>query len=152
MKNIFITIFALSCFCMAFDAGTKNVSGGASYSSMTVGDADAISSMSVTPSIGYFVMDNLSAGFGLSMTQVGDADAMTTYDFGATYYMGALYGGGMYNGSTAEGADGALTFRAGYLHGLSDAFYLDCYGSYNMGLGDVSSSTMMFGVGFKSFF
>ena len=152
MKNIFITILTLSCFCMAFDAGTKSVAGGASYSSMTVGDADAVSTLSVTPSVNYFVIDNLSVGFGLSMSQVGDDDATTTYDFGATYYMGSLYGGGMYNGSTAEGADGAVTFKAGYLHGLSDTFFLYCYGSYNMGLGDVSSSTMKFGVGFVSFF
>ena len=88
------------------------------------------------------------------MTKVGEGDAETTFDVGATYHMGSMYGGGMYNGSTAEGADGALTFRGGYLMPCGDggSTFLDLYGSYNMGLGDETNTTMTFGVGVATFF
>ena len=155
MKNILLTMCMLSCFCMAqFSAGSKTLGGSASYSSTTVGDADAVSTISLAPSIGYFFMDNISGNLDLSMNKVGEGDMITLYGFGARYYMGSMYGGASYGGSTVEDSEGNLTLRGGYLMGLGDSgnFFLDLYGSYNMGLGDAEISTIQFGVGFATFF
>ena len=154
MKNVLISLCVLSCLCMGFNAGTKTFSGGATYSSNTVGDADAVATITVNPTVGYFVMDNLSGNFGLNMIKVGEDDATTSYGFGATYYMGSIYAGGTYNGSTAEGAEGSLNLRAGYLMGCGDAgvVFLDLFGSYGMGLGDAEWNTLTFGVGVATFF
>lgn len=157
MKNILISMCVLSCFCMAqFEAGSKTFSGGASYSSSNSGveGEDAVATITLNPSAGYFLMDNLAGKFDLNWSKVGEGDATTTYGVGATYHMGMMYGGGMYNGSTAEGAEGSLTFRGGYLMPCGDggSTFLDLYGSYHMGMGDDKSSTMTFGVGVATFF
>jgi hypothetical protein len=154
LKLTIISILFVGVATAQFSQGSKTLGGGASYSSTTVGDADAVSTLVVAPSVGYFVMDNISANVALTMMKVGDADATTAYGFGARYYMGSMYGGGTYYGSTAEGDDGSLTFRGGYLMGLGDGgnFFLDLYGSYNMGLGDAEMSTIQVGAGFATFF
>ena len=150
MKNILLTICVLSCFCMAqFTTGTKSLGG-----SGTITLADPDMTIEVDVNVGYFAMDNIEAKIGLGLN--GTTDTMTDameYSFGANYYMGSMYGGGKYAGSTAEGSDGALDFRGGYLMGLGDSgnMYLDIFGNYNMPLGD-GDGVISVGFGVATFF
>jgi len=150
MKNLLLTMTMLSCFCMAqFTAGTKSLSG-----SGTVTLADPDMTIDVDANVGYFAMDNIEARVGLTLN--GTTDTMTDamgYSFGANYYMGSMYGGGEYAGSTAKGSDGALDIRGGYLMGLGDSgnMFLDIFGNYNMPLGD-GDGVISFGFGVATFF
>ena len=154
----------LSCFCMAqFEAGTKSFGGGFTYASVKAcADCDSESTMSLAPEVSYYAMDNVGLSFMLDYSKSGDADAVTSFGLGGTYHMGQMYGAASYmsmgTGIEDVGPLTFLNFRAGYLHPLSDNFYLDLFGSYTMGMGEVmegvdnESTTMTFGAGFRTTF
>ena len=150
MKKIIMSLCMLLSFALAMDAGTKSFGGSGT---LTLADPDMTIALDVN--CGKFVMDNVQVNVGVNMA--GTTDTMTDaigYSVGANYYMGSMYGGASYGGSTAEGSDGALDFRGGYLMGCGDSgkLFLDLYGNYNMGLGDGAEGVLSFGFGVVTFF
>ena len=149
MKKIIMSLCMLLSFALAMDAGTKSFGG-----SGTLTLADDMN-IALDASCGKFVMDNVQINVGLILD--GTTDTITDaigYSVGANYYMGNMYGGGKYSGSTDTDADGALDFRGGYLMGCGDSgnLFLDLYGNYNMGLEDGAEGEFSFGFGVVTFF
>ena len=133
-----------------YSTGTKTLGGLFSYRSTTPEGGDAVTTMTVNPSVGYFVTDNIAVSVGLDYTKVGEADATTAYDLGGAYFMGNMYGGANY-GSAGEDMS-YLRLGGGYLHGLSESVFLDVNVGYQMGMGDWKVTTLRLGVGVVSFF
>ena len=182
---LFVGLISGSLFGQ-WTAGTKSVGSLFSYSSDKNGmgytlenldDEDkGTTTMSIEPSVEYFVMDNLSVEVMLQMDMVnngnsdGDlAKAGSTMHFGggAKYYMGNIYaGGGLKMMSTNTGGPDPLKgntmiIKAGYLYPLADGIYLDCGFNYTMGMGkwktgdteiDNKWTNMGLGVGIATYF
>lgn len=117
------------------------------YDGEKVGDSEKTSNFSFTPSVGYFVIDNLAVGLGLSLdlSKDEDDDTQTTFAVtpGVTYYfpldgmikpfLGANVGfasSTTKSGSTKEKTSG-LTFGGG----AGVAFFLKDNVSLDLGLG-----------------
>ena len=153
MKYIKLTMIGVLLVGMAtaqYSTGTKTLGGLFSYKSMTPDGGDAITTMQVNPSVGYFVTDNIAVSVGIDYSKEGEDDAETKYDLGGRYYMGNMYGGANY-GSAGEEMS-YMQFGGGYLHGLSDSFFLDANLSYKMGMGDWKVTYLNLGVGVVTFF
>ena len=173
---LFVGLISGSLFGQ-WTAGTKSVGSLFSYSSTKADDDDkGTTTMSIEPSVEYFVMDNVSVQVMLQMDMVnngnldGDAaKAGSTMHFGggAKYYMGNIYaGGGLMMMSTNTGGPdpmkgNMLMVNAGYLYPLADGIYLDCGFNYTMGMGkwkmgdmemDNKTANMGLGVGVAAYF
>ena len=162
MKKL-LTIVTLTALTMSlsfaqFTKETKSAGGTAGWSSIT-NDGDAVATiLTIAPSVGYFVIDNVGVNVGLAMVTVtpdgGDGVTSTAFGLGAKYYMNSMYAGGSFNSLTAGEADAVthLLIEAGYLYGLSDAVFLDAGFDYTMGMGDNKAGGMSLGVGVVTFF
>ena len=163
MKKL-LTIVTLTALTMSlsfaqFTEGTKSAGGTAGWSSITL-DGDAVATiLTIAPSVGYFVIDNVGVNVGLAMVTVtpdgGDGVTSTAFGLGAKYYMNNMYAGGSYNSSKADAdadAMATLLIEAGYLYGLSDNVFLDAGFDYTMGMGDNKAGGMSLGVGVVTFF
>ena len=103
-KMLTITAIAGLMVSMSFanwTEGTKSFGGGFSWTSSTPEGGDAVTNMSIAPSLGYFWMDNVSANFTLNYSKAGENDATTAWLVGANYYMNEWYAGAHY-GSAGE--------------------------------------------------
>ena len=155
-----LTALTMSLSFAQFTKETKSAGGTLGwYSSSYDGEAVA-SALTIAPSVGYFVIDNVGVNVGLAMVTVtpegGDGLTSTSFGLGAKYYMNNIYGGGSYNSynSGVEGADAMtnLLIEAGYLYGLSDNVFLDAGFDYTMGMGDNKAGGLFLGVGIVTFF
>ena len=162
MKYLKLTIISVLCVGMAtaqFSKGSKSVSGGFSYNSLT-NDGDAMYTLMVlNPAVHFYAMDNLAVSIEFAMTTMtpdgGDATTNTAFGVGAYYHINAnIYAGGSYSSETPDGGDASTTLniRGGYLHGLSESVFLDVNGNYTMGMGDNKAGGITLGVGVVSFF
>ena len=154
-----LTALTISLSFAQFTEGTKSAGGTAGWSSITF-DGDAVATiLTIAPSVGYFVIDNVGVNVGLAMVTVtldgGDGVTSTAFGLGAKYYMNNMYAGGSYNSSKADAdadAMATLLIEAGYLYGLSDNVFLDAGLGYSMGMGDNKAGGMSLGVGVVTFF
>ena len=154
-----LTALTMSLSFAQFTKETKSAGGTAGWSSITL-DGDAVATiLTIAPSVGYFVIDNVGVNVGLAMVtetpEGGDGVTSTSFGLGAKYYMNNMYAGGSYSSSKADAdadAMGALLIEAGYLYGLSDNVFLDAGFDYSMGMGDNKAGSMSLGVGVVSFF
>ena len=152
-----LTALTISLSFAQFTEGTKSAGGTAGWSSITF-DGDAVATiLTIAPSVGYFVIDNVGVNVGLAMVTVtldgGDGVTSTAFGLGAKYYMNNMYAGGSYNSSKADAdAMATLLIEAGYLYGLSDNVLLDAGFDYTMGMGDNKAGGMSLGVGVVTFF
>lgn len=159
-KGLFILlalIVASSVF--AFTKGTINPGGTVSFTSNKLNsDQKALTIFSITPQVGYFVMDNLSADVLINYTYEGQSksDYNDEYSFsnlglgiGGRYFYplapGKIYGGldFLYNTNSWESGsdDGGrnamyLGLKGGYLFPVVENVYVDFGLKYQMGLGD----------------
>ena len=155
-----LTALTMSLSFAQFTKETKSAGGTLGWSSHTY-DGDAVSTtLMISPSVGYFVIDNVGVNVGLAMATVtpdgGDGVTSTAFGLGAKYYMNNMYAGGSYNSynSGVEGDDAKanLLIEAGYLYGLSDNVFLDAGFDYTMGMGDNKAGGLFLGVGIVTFF
>ena len=154
-----LTALTMSLSFAQFTKETKSAGGTLGWSSVT-NDGEAVStSLTIAPSIGYFVIDNVGVNFNLAMVTYtpdgGDGLTSTSFGLGAKYYMNNMYAGGSYNSSKADAdadAMATLLIEAGYLYGLSDNVFLDAGFNYSMGMGDNKAGGMSLAVGVATFF
>ena len=154
-----LTALTMSLSFAQFTEGTKSAGGTAGWSSIT-NDGDAVATiLTIAPSVGYFVIDNVGVNVGLAMATVtpdgGDGVTSTAFGLGAKYYMNNMYAGGSYNSMKADAdadAMATLLIEAGYLYGLSDNVFLDAGFNYSMGMGDNKAGGMSLAVGVVTFF
>lgn len=145
---IFITLFLVSGLC-AFEKGTINVGGSASYTSCKEDkDADAENTLSIAPQIGYFFIDDLAVDLLLNFesTSQGDISGSTLdIGLGGRYFYKNFYGGlGLMhesiswdNGlSDGSGSGNYLGLKGGYLFPIARNVFVDFGIHYNMGFGD----------------
>tara|TARA_Y100000590_G_scaffold468296_1_gene650560 strand:+ start:671 stop:1135 length:465 start_codon:yes stop_codon:yes gene_type:complete len=152
-KMLTITAIAGLLVSMSFanwTEGTKSYGGSFSWRSTTPDGGDAVTTMTIAPSVGYFWMDNVSANFTLNYSKEGDADASTTWLVGANYFMNEWYAGAHY-GTLGDDMN-YMRFGGGYMYGLSDGVYLNTGFTYDMGMGDYKSNTMQIAVGVSTYF
>ena len=154
-----LTALTMSLSFAQFTEGTKSAGGTAGWSSITL-DGDAVATiLTIAPSVGYFVIDNVGVNVGLAMATVtpdgGDGVTSTAFGLGAKYYMNNMYAGGSYNSMKADAdadAMATLLIEAGYLYGLSDNVFLDAGFDYSMGMGDNKAGGMSLAVCVVTFF
>ncbi|NQV17963.1 MAG: hypothetical protein HQ534_05410 [Armatimonadetes bacterium] len=174
MKRILVLFLVLmvASSVYAFEAGTKTVGGWIGYDSYKIDkDADAVSTITFAPWIGYFFMDNILAevGIGYSSTN-SDAmdDPITSFnlELGGAYFFNNIYAGAGFamasiNAGDEEWSGNYLGFGVGYLYGIAENIYLDVGFGYEMGLGeyggdgegiDNEESGFEFGAGIDIFF
>lgn len=144
-----------------FNAGTKAISGSISYTMQSWDGEDGPSLLMISPTVGYFVIDNLAIILGPQYLKVTypsrydrEAESMTGYTIGAKYFINYLYAGGSYSSTswTNEDASNSMLIEAGYLYGLNEHVYIDLGVDYDKGLGDNKSVTTIFGLGISAFF
>ena len=159
-KGLFILlalIVASSVF--AFTKGTINPGGTVSFTSNKPNsDEKAITMFSITPQIGYFVMDNMSADVLINYTYEGQSESDYNDEYslsnlglgiGGRYFYpiapGKIYGGldFLYNTNSWKESDydGGwnamyLGLKAGYVLPIVENVYVDFGLRYQMGLGD----------------
>jgi len=182
MKNLLIIGVVLTSFVLAqFTSETISAGSLFSYTSYkmssssdaesitSIGPSASFTSITLRPSISYFIVDNISVDAILSLnTLSGDGDnyKMNMYGIGASYYMDNIYGGGGFgissSGYNKMSTSNYLLLQGGYLHKLSDNVFLDIGASYTMGMGkykydgeeggDNEQTILRFGAGIKAFF
>lgn len=160
---LFSLLFVVAAF--AFDQGTINLGGTASFESAKANsDADAETMFSLSPNVGYFVIDDLSVDLNLSYVNYdGDSSAMGI-GLGARYFYMNFYGGLQFDYRTVGTDDWDvssmyITPKIGYMMPLAQNVYVDLGLRYQMGIGDYGqdgsgsneSSVIHFGVGLQVF-
>ncbi len=161
MKKGLLILLALivASSVFAFTKGTINPGGTVSFTSNKLNsDQKAITIFSITPQVGYFVMDNLSADVLMNYTYVGQSKGDYNDEYsssnlglgiGGRYFYplepGKIYGGldFLYNSLSWESGpdDGSsnamyLDLKGGYLIPVVENVYVDFGLKYQMGLGD----------------
>ena len=173
MKRILVLFMVLmvASSVYAFEAGTKNVGGWIGYESYTIdSDADAVSTISFEPWVGYFFMDNILAEVAIEYTSTNSKDwddPITTFGlgFGGAYFFNNIYAGAGFamesiNDGYEEWSGNYIGFDIGYLYGIAENIYLDVGFGYEMGIGeyggdfegDNEESGFGFGAGIAIFF
>ena len=154
-----LTTLTMSFSFAQFTKETKSAGGTLGWASTTYDGDPFATTLTIAPSVGYFVIDNVGVNFGLAMVTVTpegmDGVTATSFGLGAKYYMNNMYAGGSYNSTKANADADAmanLVISAGYLHGLSDNVFLDSGFDYSMGMGDNKAGGMSLAVGVVSFF
>lgn len=147
---VLITLFLVSGLC-AFEKGTINIGGSASYTSYkeSSDDDDATNTLIIAPQIGYFFIDNLAADLLFAVVSQSEGDnSQTTFDIGlgGRYFYKNFYGGlGLMhesiswdygNGFDGSGSGNYLGLKGGYLFPIARSVFVDFGIHYNMGLGD----------------
>ncbi|MCB5252929.1 MAG: hypothetical protein RBR69_03425 [Candidatus Cloacimonadaceae bacterium] len=160
---LFSLLFVVTAF--AFDQGTINLGGSASFESVKAdSDADAESIISINPNVGYFVIDNLSADLNLGYIDY-DGDVSTlSIGIGGRYFYRNLYGGLQfdYQSMSINSSDYTamyITPKFGYVMPLAENVFIDLGLKYQMGVGDYGgdgsgsneSSVLQVGVGLQIF-
>ena len=157
MKKIF-TILCAGILTLGLSAQTESgnmmvgVNSNAGFTSNTPEGGDAVTSMNLGASGGYFVMDNLALTASFGFAQVGDADAVTSFGIGGRYYMGSMFAGVGYQIPGKKMS--ALNIGAGYSKMLTDNIALEPSLVYSMQSYDGEASGSAFGlnVGFALYF
>ncbi len=154
MLSVFLTVVSAQ-----FSKNSKSISGTITWD-QTYYDHENIGTMLIaTPSMEYFVMDDLAVTASLSLTAFGDDGVWLVDDgslgLGAKYCYeidkGALYAGGSFDFTRPKAPRSMLT-EVGYLFGLSKSVFLNFGLEYSMGLGDNRLSTITLGIGVATFF
>ena len=135
--------------------GLMSASGGVSFTSDSFDGEDAGSLLSLTPSGGYFINEQVQINVGLSFVNfsppTGDSFSFTTLLLGGRYFIpfdfGPVYAGGSFNYtkfSEADEASNSINIQAGMLQFINDNFAMDWGLVYNKGMGDnkISSITL----------
>ena len=135
MKKIF-TILCAGILTLGLSAQTElgnmmvGVNSNAGFSSFSPeGGGDAVTSMNLGASGGYFVMDNLALTASFGYSQVGNYDA-TSLGIGGRYYMESMFAGLGYQ-IIAEDLS-SLNIGAGYSKMLTDNIALEPSLVYSM--------------------
>ena len=150
--------------------GAKSISGVVSYTTASNDGDDTFTSLSINPSIGYFLTNNFSAHIGLifssySTEQWDYSSSDRGFNFGGRFYtpvaFGLSYFGLHYSAYTTktEWGDGdsdkstsnSFSIRGGVLQGLNDFVYLDYGIRYYKGIGDNKNANLSFSIGVTSF-
>jgi hypothetical protein len=175
MKKLAVLVLVLfvAGSVFAFEQGTKTVGGFIGYKSYTHNsDADAVSTIIVSPHGGYFVIDNLCACLNIDYESATNGVETSSFGLGigAKYFYTDFYGGaGFHMMSHTLKADdyeeeysgNYIVFRAGYLVKIAENIYVDIAGRYKMGIGayggdwedyDNEESEILFGGGVDIFF
>lgn len=133
-----------------FTQGSMLVGGTAGLSvTKSDSDDDPTTTVSISPQLGYFVIDKLAADLILSAESQSDGDnsvAVLGIGAGGRYFFDYLYGGvdlqyrqATYDFEISDKITSTAMFgtlKAGYLIPLSQRAFVDLRGSYQMGLGD----------------
>lgn len=183
MKRLLTFGIILSSFLTAqFAPGTISAGSVFSYTSYkydadsdatsitTFGSDRSVSSMAVSPSLSYFLMENISidAIFSFNSFSSGEGDSykINMYGVGGSYYLNNLYGGGGFavasSGEDKMSSANYLVLRGGYLHELREYVFLDVGASYSLGTGkykydgeetgDNEETILRIGAGVRAFF
>ena len=160
MKKLF-TILCASVLTLGLSAQTEagnmiiGTSSNLTYTSESAADCDdcdALSSMALSLSYGYFVIDNLalSAGLNFSSMSMGDASSSTTsIGLSGRYYMSSMFAQAGWATSSMTDVDASATtisIAAGYAHMLSDNISLEPMVMYNMNSFDGEALSNTFGI------
>lgn len=149
MKKVLVLFLGLILVSSmyAFGAGTKTVGGWIGYESYTpYEDADAFTTITISPYGGYFVINNLCADLLFEYISI-NSDAMDDpytqlgIGIGGRYFYNNAYGGfGFLMRSASEGdfsiSANFLQFKLGYIFGIAENIYFDFGGRYYMGIGE----------------
>jgi len=160
MKRIFTILCAATLsFSLAAQTEAGNMIIGTSSnltytssSAVDCDDCDAASSMALSLSYGYFVIDNLalSAGLNFSSMSIGDVSSSTTaIGVSGRYYMSGMFAQAGWATSSEKDADAStstISLGAGYAHMLSDNISLEPMLMYNMNSYDGEAVSNAFGV------
>ncbi|MDZ4120901.1 MAG: hypothetical protein U1C33_00675 [Candidatus Cloacimonadaceae bacterium] len=128
----------------AFEAGTINPGGGFSSSSYKAdSDSDALTSFTLYPSIGLFVIDNLSADFLLTcldQKQGSSEYSRMNIGIGGRFYVTKFYGGlgVLYNSWKSGSFESSRYFfqlSGGYMIPVTEQVHIDLGAKYLLGFG-----------------
>ena len=134
--------------------GLMSASGGVSWSSLSFDGKDAGSLLSLTPSGGYFINEQVQINIGLSFVNFsppgdGDSFSTTTLLLGGRYFIpfdfGPVYAGGSFNYtkfSDFDAASNSINIQAGMLQFINDNFAMDWGLIYNKGMGDNKTASI----------
>ncbi len=133
--------------------GLMTASGGLSWAKISYDDEDEGSTLSLTPSWGFFMTDNIQAILGINYTSFkppeGSSESFSAFVIGGRYYLplnfGPLYAGARLNTMVGTGAEqqNSLDIQAGYLKFLTRKLALDTGLNYNMGIGNNKWSSLI---------
>ena len=146
--------------------GLMTASGGITYQKNSSDSGEGTSVLTLSPSVGRFLKDNLQVLVGLNYVRTSfpsnwsdDPRSSTFLTLGGRYYkplgLGPVYGGAVFNYrkySVADEGSSSIDIQAGMLKFLGDKLALDIGMDYNMGLGDNKSSSINAGVAVVVFF
>jgi hypothetical protein len=158
--SIILTLFAFSNVASAqFSQNSKSIGGSVIFDQMYYDHENIGTTLAVTPSMGYFVKDDIAVTASFSLGAFGDDGVWIVDDasigVGGKYYYevdkGALYVGDSFEFSRPKALPSMIP-EAGYLLGLNKSVFLDFGLEYLMGLGDNKSSTITLEVGIATFF
>ena len=133
--------------------GLMSASGGVSWASTSFDGEDTGSLLSLTPSGGYFINEQVQINVGLSFVNfsppTGDSFSFTTLLLGGRYFIpfdfGPVYAGGSFNYtkfSDFDAASNSINIQAGMLQFINDNFAMDWGLIYNKGMGDNKTSSI----------
>jgi hypothetical protein len=147
--TLLITVLTFSGF--AFEKGTKSIGGNVGFSSSRyVSGDDFVKTLSISPMLGYFVMDNLllevSPSFRLSWKEGFDTGVGYGLGIGGRYFVKKFYAGFMfdYNTSGTKGHMGNsknISLLAGYLMPIVKNIFLNMGLNYRLGIGNGKTSS-----------
>ncbi|HLX13134.1 MAG TPA: hypothetical protein VKS81_10015 [Bacteroidota bacterium] len=154
MLIVFVTVGSAQ-----FTKNSKSI-GGSIIWDQTYYDNQSIGTTFIaTPSIGYFVSNDLAVTASFSLTAFGEDGVWIVDDgsfgLGGKYYYeagsGAVYGGGSFEFHNKI-APRSLVAETGYLLGLNKNVFFDFGLEYLKGLGDNRLSTISLAAGVATFF
>ncbi len=143
-KKMLILILSVSLTVVgfAFETGTKSVGGNISMRSDHYGGGPTTTSLSISPNLSYFVIDNLALevrpGFGMSWSKDRDTGYGYSIGLGGRYFVKKFYGGVGFSFSFTSPKESRRTSRdlvlsLGRLFGIAKNIYLDFGINYNTG-------------------
>jgi hypothetical protein len=148
---ITVLIVMITFPALAFEKGTKSIGGSLGFSSYKFrSDDDAGKTLSISPNLGYFIMDNLiidlSPSFQLSWKEGFDSGIGFSIGIGARYFITKFYTGFMFDylSSGTKGHMGhskKLTLLGGYLLPVVKNIFLNMGVYYNIGIGNGKTSS-----------
>jgi hypothetical protein len=152
----------------SFTKGMKSISGNVSYYNFFYDGKDMGTSLTIAPSIGYFLNDNFSANIGLNFTSNNNDDSSSSNNaisIGGKFHSPLSFGIGYfglniyifkrkYESDVYDDLDSsseAFSIIIGTLHGLNDFVYLDYGIKYLKGIGDNKRDVLSFNGGISTF-
>lgn len=154
---ILCLMFAVTGNSQAVNKGAWMIGGNIGFSSVSVKDSDiSVNTFNFSPSVGYFVVDNLGIGLGvdyLSISIDGESDSFTYLTPAVRYYVyDALFAQVSYQLGLTDGLENTLRIGAGYSWFLNNSVAIEPQVYYSLiSDEDVDAAEFGLAIGVRAF-